>query len=50
MVVLIRELVNIQTPTSALNIKPIQLAFIPANMAIDVNNNFIRGRSNFLAK
>jgi len=42
-VVPIRELVNIQTLTSASNTKPTQMAFIPANVAMDVNNDFIRG-------
>jgi len=50
MVMLIRELVNIQTPTSALNTKPIQIAFILANVGMDVDNNFIRERSNSFSK
>ena len=50
MVAPIRELVNIQTPTSASNTKPTQMAFIPANVAMDVNNDFIRGRSNSPSK
>ena len=49
-VVPIRKLVNIQTLTSALNTKPIQMAFIPANVMMDVDNNFIRGRSNSPSK
>jgi len=46
MVVSIRELVNIQISTSALNSKSFQMARIPADTAMDINNDFIRGRMN----
>ena len=50
MVVPIRELVNIQTSTSASNTKPTQIAFIPANVVMDIDNDFIRERFNFSSK
>ena len=50
MVVSIRELVNIQTPTSVFSMKPIQMVFIPANIVMDIDNNFISERSNFSSK
>ena len=46
MVAPIRELVNIQISTSALNSKPFQMARILANVAMDINNNFMRKRMN----
>jgi len=46
MVVSIRELVNIQISTSAFNLKSFQIARIPADTTIDINNDFIRGRMN----
>ena len=46
MVTSIRELVNIQTFTSALNSKPSQIARTLANVTIDINSDSIRERSN----
>jgi len=50
MVVPIRELVNIQTSTSAFNSKPSQMVKIPANVAMNINSDSIRERLNSLSK
>ena len=47
----IRELVNIHIFTLAFNLIPLQIARLPANMAIDVNNyNDIREKLTFPSK
>ena len=50
MVVPIRELVNIHFSTSALNLKPLQMANLPSEMDMNVDYDIIRGRLTFSSK
>ena len=50
MVVLIRELANKLSSTSAINLQPLQMAQFPSNMDMDIDTNIIRGRSTSSSK
>jgi len=50
MVVLIRELANKLSSTSAINLQPLQMAQFPSNMDMDIDTDIIRGRSTSSSK